>query len=97
MPTLVRVQCHVPDNADADRRIQGIGGINADGTSWYLPIDDAIRAIIDRKWDFYVEVGGRRVAVIVEKHPKSGRLYLTTEGDGFPPNNLLSLPRCPGK
>lgn len=97
MPDLVRVSCHVPDNADADRRIQGIGGVNPNGSNWYLPIDNAIQAIRDRKWDFYVEVGGRRVAVIVEQHAQSKRFYLTTEGDGFPPNNLLRLPRCPGR
>lgn len=97
MSDMVRVQCHVPDNADADRRMQGIGGVNPTGSNWYLTIDDAIRDILDQKWDFYVEVHGRRVRVVVEKQPRSGRLYLTTEGDGFPPNNLLSLPRCPGR
>ena len=95
MADLVQVHCHKPDNADADRRIQGIGGVNANTTRWYLPIDDAINGILSGKWDFFVEVRGRRVKVIVEKNAKSGRLYLTTEGDGFPPNNLLNLPICP--
>lgn len=95
MATTHQVLCHKPDNADSDRRIQGIGGLNADGTRWYLPIDDAIRHIQSGTYAFYVAVRGHRVNVIVARHPTSGRLYLTTEGDGFPPNNLLSLPACP--
>jgi hypothetical protein len=95
MADQVQVSCHKPDNADADRRIQGIGGVNPNGTRWYLSIDDAIKGIQDGKWDFYVDVQGRRVRVIIGKHTQTGRLYLTTEGDGFPPNNLLKLPVCP--
>lgn len=95
MTTTHQVHCHKPDNADPDRRLQGIGGANPDGSPWYLGIDDAIRHITEGTYAFYVEARGRRVAVLVERHPQSGRLYLTTEGDGFPPNNLLSLPHCP--
>jgi hypothetical protein len=35
--------------------------------------------------------------VIIGRHTHSGRRYITTEGDGFPPNNLLRLTRCPGR
>ena len=41
---------------------------------------------------FFVEVWGRPVRVLPKIHPRSRREYLTTEPDGFPPNNLLSLP-----
>ncbi len=94
MATRHQVHCHKPDNNDADRRIQGIGGANPDGTRWYLPIDDAISAIETNKYSFFVRVQGKEVNVIVGKRP-NGRKYLTTEGDGFPPNNLLALPTCP--
>lgn len=95
MTTTHQVHCHKPDNADVDRRIQGIGGVNPDGTRWYLTIDQAIADITSKKYAFYVEVQRRRVEVVVKRHPTTQRLYLTTEGDGFPPNNLLSLPVCP--
>jgi hypothetical protein len=87
---MYNVNCHVPDNSDADRRMQGIGG-----PGWYKAVDDVIRCI-DNGDMFYVNVGGRQVRVITGRHA-SGRRYITTEGDGFPPNNLLRLPRCPGR
>lgn len=46
------VNCHVPDNADADRRMQGIGG-----PGWYKAVDDVIRCI-DNGDMFYVNVAG---------------------------------------
>jgi hypothetical protein len=84
------VNCHVPDNADLDRRIQGIGGV-----SWYMTVDQVLYAI-DQGEIFIVNYPTKPVKVIPGKHA-SGRRYITTEGDGFPPNNLLRLPRCPGR
>jgi hypothetical protein len=78
---------------DAHERISHIGGVNSDGTSWKLPEDEAIKAIEDKKYEFYVSVGGRAVEVIVATH--KGRKYLKTETDGYSPDNLLSLPECP--
>lgn len=94
MATRHQVTCHTPDNSDPDRRLQGIGGRNPNGSNWYLPIDDAIRKIETGVYEFYVVVSGRQVEVVVRRHA-SGRKYLTTEADGFPPNNLLNLPTCP--
>lgn len=88
-----QVTCHTPDNADPDYRIQGLGGVGPAGGWWYF-IDTIIR-MISVGDVFYVSVAGRTVLVIVMQHPRSGRYYLTTQGDGFPPNNLLNLPRCP--
>lgn len=85
------VNCHVPDNADLDRRMQGIGGPN-----WYLTVDQVLTAI-DRGDEFIVDYPFRPVRVIPGRHPVTGRRYITTEGDGFPPNNLLKQPRCPGR
>lgn len=84
------VNCHVPDNADLDRRIQGIGG-----AGWYLSVDDVL-ARLDRGEEFIVNYPNRPVRVVEGRRP-SGRRHITTEGDGFPPNNLLKLPRCPGR
>lgn len=95
-----RVTCHTPDNEDEDRRLQGLGGVGPVGAGiaptprfWH-----DIDTIIGMIWEgdrFYVSVAGQNVDVVVRQHPHSRRYYLTTEGDGFPPNNLLNLERCP--
>ena len=77
------------DGADEDRRIDAV----KIGDQVY-PIDMVIDWINGRVHDFFVSVGGRTVRVITGIHSKTRRSYLTTEGDGFPPNNLLSLPSC---
>ena len=84
-----QVTCIKPDGADADRRIDRLGGPSFNDT-----IDNVINAILSGAHNFYTSAGGRTVAVVVKRHPTSGRYYLTTEGDSFPPNNLLQLPRC---
>jgi hypothetical protein len=84
-----QVTCIRPDGADADRRIDRLGG-----PGWNESIDSVIRAIDSGTHRFWTSVQGRSVWCITKVHPTSGRKYVTTEGDGFPPNNLLSLPRC---
>lgn len=77
------------DGADADRRLDGFlinGG--------YHTIDQVISWITNRQHRFWVVANGRSVWVEVRRHAHSGRDFLTTEADGFPPNNLLSLPDC---
>jgi len=88
-----RVTCHTPDNSDPDYRIQGLGGTGPGG-GWWNTIDRII-AMIRNDDVFYVMVREQVVLVVVKQHPRSGRYYLTTQGDGFPANNLLNLPHCP--
>ena len=88
-----RVNCIKPDGADVDRRIDRLGGTYAGGT-WNDTIDNVIAAM-GNGHTFWVSVAGYRVEVVRKIHPTSGRWYVTTQPDGFPPNNLLSLPRCP--
>lgn len=78
------------DGLDFDRRLDGflVEGLG------YLEIDTVIDWILQQIHRFWVSVRGRGVWVEVRQHSHSGRLFLTTEGDGFPPNNLLSLPDC---
>jgi hypothetical protein len=90
----IRVECvNKTDRYDPHERIQYIGGRNADGTRWKLSQEDAIAGIESGKWDFYVNVAGQAVSVIVAT--RLGRKYLKTVADGEQPNNLLSLPECP--
>jgi hypothetical protein len=86
-----RVTCIVPDGADTDRRIDKLGG---EFHAQSQPIDTIIRWI-DQGHTFWTMAQGRSVNVVVKTHPQTHRRYLTTEGDSFPPNNLLALPRCP--
>jgi hypothetical protein len=90
----IEVKCIKKTNrSDPHERIHGIGGLNADGSRWYLPENDAIAGIDLGKWRFWTAGGGKSVWVVIATH--AGRRYLKTEPDGFHPNNLLSLPECP--
>jgi len=91
--TTYRVECHTPDDFDADRRIQGLGGTVP--SPWWFGIDTIIN-MINGGHIFYVMVGGNVVLVVVRQHATSKRWYLTTLADSFPPNNLLNLSQCRG-
>lgn len=90
-----QVTCIKPDGADADQRIDAIGGATGGttGGSWTLLIDDAIARIEKGEFSFYTNVNGAIADVIVAKR-SNGRKYLKTTADGIEPNNLLSLPTC---
>lgn len=88
-----QVTCHKPDNADKDRRLQGLGGPSGGG--WYRNIDTLIHNIEnENEWFWTVSPTGESVWVVVRQRG-NGRKYLTTEPDGIEPNNLLALPHCP--
>lgn len=89
-----QIACIRPDGADADRRIDRLGGFRTDGTRWNDSID-AVIIWIDAGHTFWTEVLGRRVRVEKRQHPMTRRWFLQTEADQFPNNNLLRLPRCP--
>jgi Protein of unknown function (DUF3892) len=95
MPDSVQISCIRKTNRfDPHDRISLVGGLNANGTRWTLTVQEAIDGIDQGKWQFYVNVGGQRVSVIVARSA-SGHRYLRTVSDGEQPNNLLSLPECP--
>lgn len=89
------ITCIIPDGADADRRIDSIGGATGgQGTNgpWTLDLDRAITGIENRTYSFYTNIAGQVADVIVAS--RNGKKYLKTVNDGEEPNNLLSLPRC---
>ncbi len=90
-----RVKCIRRDGSDIDRRIDRLGGVAPDGSTWSDTIDNVIYYIRNQQHRFWTSVNGNSVWVEVRVHPTSGRDYLATENDGYPPNNLLSLPECP--
>lgn len=51
MPQDHQITCIIPDSADADRRIDSIGGSSGgtDGGGWCITLDVAIKGIEDEK------------------------------------------------
>ncbi|SEH12541.1 Protein of unknown function [Sphingopyxis sp. YR583] len=74
------------DGSDADRCIDAL---QIEGTLW--PIDKVIEWIRNDVHALWIEVEGRRVALVAARHWVSGVWYLTSEGGGFPPDELLAL------
>lgn len=94
MAQQVKIECiNKSPRQDPHLRIQNVGGQDGDGTRWKMSESEAIAAIENGTYSFYVNVNGRVANVIVATH--EGRKYLKTEADGLQPNNLLSLPECP--
>lgn len=85
-----QVTCIRRDGSDADRRIDRLGG-----QDWNDTIDSVIQFIQSGGHRFWTAADGKSVWVEVRQHPVSGRLFLQTEGDNYPNNNLLKLPECP--
>jgi hypothetical protein len=81
------ITCIVPDGSDPDRRIDEVGG-----AGWKKNEDTVIAEIEDEGGEYFVDVDGEQVDVIVAK--REGRKYLRTDPDKTTENNLLSLPEC---
>jgi len=76
-------------NPDAYERIGRVGG--PEGEGWSLRVGEVV-SLIKKGDNFWVDVGGRRVDVIIADH--SGHECIKTRIDGDSPDNLLSLPEC---
>jgi len=68
-----------------------IGGVE-NLIKWKMSEPEAIAAIDNGRYSFFVNRGGNEVNVIVAT--RNGRRYLKTVADGEMPDNLLSLPEC---
>jgi hypothetical protein len=94
MTTVYEIRCvDKTQRLRAHERINSIGGLNADGTSWSLSVQEAVAGIEKGTWKFYMTFAGRPVWVLVASS-NSGHKYLKTEHDGEHPSDLLSLPQC---
>lgn len=83
------------NKADRNSPHEAITHVGGFGTSrWKITQEEAIALIEDDGWDFYVDVDGSRVKVVVATSRFDNK-YIKTEADGDHPNNLLSLPECP--
>jgi len=88
MATSRQVKCiNKTDRSDPHERIQNIGG------DWgKISQTEGIRLTENGTYQYYVNVNGSQVNVIVAVH--NGHKYLKTSNDGLHPNNLLSLQEC---
>lgn len=94
MANRLRIRCiNKTDRMNPHERIKNVGGQNADGSRWKQSVDQTVREIESREWEFFVTEAGRTVDVIVATH--NGNKYIKTTADGIQPDNLLSLPECP--
>lgn len=81
------ITCIVPDGNDPDGRIDSVGG------PWGTKTEDEVIAEIEAGAEYFVEVEGALVDVIVAE--RGSEKYLRTDPDETTANNLLSLPSCP--
>ena len=91
--------CVTRDKNDPDRRIDGIGVVERDGTTTKYSLDDAIDKQNNEGVIFFVRRPNlRAVEIVVRK--REDRLYLATLPEraglkGQRKNNLSSMPECP--
>jgi hypothetical protein len=94
MAAPIRISCvnKAPATSPSER-IESVGGIGPGGARWKLSEEQAIAAVENGTYAFYVSEHGWTVDVIVAA--RSGHTYLRTRGDREQPEMLLSLPECP--
>lgn len=79
------------------RAIDGVEGLNADGSTFLLPASQVIAHIESGRFAFYVGgAGSARVYLRIVRR-RNGRRYLRTVADSASPNNLARLPTFEGR
>jgi hypothetical protein len=90
----VEVGCITKPIRDAHHRIQGIGGVNGDGSRWWMTQEQAIQMIETGRFFFYIRDGEERIKIITDVTDR-GTKYIRTVADAVLSNNLNSLNECP--
>jgi hypothetical protein len=78
---------------DANGTITHVGGSSQRGVVWGLSAAEATSLAKQQLWEFFVDVAGNRVRVLVAN--RGGSEFLTTSPDGISANNLDNLPMNP--
>jgi hypothetical protein len=92
----IRVRSITKPIRDAVHRIQGVAGLNGDGSSWWMTLDSAIGMVQSGRFFFFVLDEDTQTQIpIVVGVSDSGRPFLRTEFDGKETNNLSVLPEYP--
>jgi hypothetical protein len=85
-----QVTCHVPDEADADRRIKAIGG-----REWHHSIDEAIYYIETGKNVYWAYVFGQRAELVMcGRRPRCKVFVGLMTTDGCSHVSGLIMERC---
>jgi hypothetical protein len=80
---------------DPLERIESIGGVNSDHTSWKLSQTAAIAVIEAGTDEFFVRSGDQMVKLVV--HTRGAEKYLQSEREKTHPDDLLNLVVCGAK
>jgi hypothetical protein len=71
-----------------------IGGTNADGSQFVIPVQDAANLLDSSRFAFYVEQPGAGRVWLRVVRPLNRAAYLRSEADSMAPNNLDNLPEA---
>jgi len=93
MPTLKIFCTRKTANPQPQSRISHVGGANNSGLPWTLTVDEAIRTIELKQYNFVVIREGRRTEVQVAQAAEGK--YLRCACDGAGEDTLFGLPDCP--
>jgi hypothetical protein len=94
MPSLKILCTRKSTHPETHLRVTHVGGTNSSSIPWTLTLQEAIRTIELRQYNFFVARDGRRTEVQVAQ-TVGGEKYLRCAADGPETSVLLSLPDCP--
>jgi hypothetical protein len=77
------------------RQLLGVGGTNADGSHFLIPVEQAARLQESGRFAFFIEQPGAQRRDVHVITMKNGKKYLRTPHDKIAPNNLTALPEAP--
>lgn len=95
MPSLKILCTRKTHRPEVHLAISHVGGNNTNSSlPWTLTLEEAIRTIELKQYNFIVMIGSRRCEVLVAQ-AASGEKYLRCAADRVDGDTLLGLPDCP--